>query len=33
MADRRVIQFSALPQAVGLGVTDASGRIGRNFRA
>ncbi len=31
MADRRVIQFSALPQAVGLGVTDASGRIGRNF--
>ena len=30
-ADRRVVQFSALPQAVGLGVTDASGRIGRNF--
>ena len=31
MADRRVIQFSALPQAVGLGMTDESGRIGRNF--
>ncbi|WP_293444192.1 transcription-repair coupling factor [Planktotalea sp.] len=31
MADRRVIQFSALPQAVGLGMTDVSGRIGRNF--
>ena len=30
-ADRRVVQFSALPQTVGLGVTDASGRIGRNF--
>ncbi|MEP5151599.1 transcription-repair coupling factor [Planktotalea sp.] len=31
LKDRRVVQFSALPQAVGLGVTDASGRIGRNF--
>lgn len=31
VADRRVIQFGILPQAVGLGVTDASGRIGRNF--
>ncbi len=31
LADHRVVQFSALPQAVGLGVTDAGGRIGRNF--
>ncbi len=28
---RRVLQFGALPQATGLGVTDAGGRIGRNF--
>ena len=28
---RRVLQFAALPQATGLGVTDAGGRIGRNF--
>ena len=27
----RVVQFSALPQATGLKVTDAGGRIGRNF--
>ena len=27
----RVLQLSALPQATGLGVTDAGGRIGRNF--
>jgi len=26
-----MLQFGALPQAVGLGVTDAGGRIGRNF--
>ncbi|WP_390914600.1 transcription-repair coupling factor [Pseudosulfitobacter sp. SM2401] len=31
LVDRRVVQFSALPQATGVGVTDASGRIGRNF--
>jgi transcription-repair coupling factor (superfamily II helicase) len=31
VADHRVVQFNALPQATGLGVTDASGRIGRNF--
>jgi transcription-repair coupling factor (superfamily II helicase) len=31
VADRRVVQFAALPQATGLGVTDAGGRIGRNF--
>ncbi|MGH1579033.1 transcription-repair coupling factor [Planktotalea sp.] len=31
IADHRVIQFAALPQSVGLGVTDAKGRIGRNF--
>ena len=31
MADRRVLQLAALPQAVGLGTTDAMGRIGRNF--
>ncbi len=28
---RRVVQFAALPQATGPGVTDAGGRIGRNF--
>ena len=28
---RRVLQFSALPQATGPGVIDAGGRIGRNF--
>ncbi|MEL6449750.1 MAG: transcription-repair coupling factor [Pseudomonadota bacterium] len=31
VAPFRVLQFSALPQATGLGVTDAGGRIGRNF--
>ncbi len=31
VAARRVLQFAALPQATGLGVTDAGGRIGRNF--
>jgi len=31
VASARVIQFSALPQATGLNVTDAGGRIGRNF--
>ena len=31
VADRRVIQFSPLKQATGPGVTDAGGRIGRNF--
>ncbi|WP_293450549.1 transcription-repair coupling factor [Planktotalea sp.] len=31
VADHSVVQFNALPQATGLGVTDASGRIGRNF--
>ncbi|WP_299725654.1 transcription-repair coupling factor [uncultured Tateyamaria sp.] len=31
VAERRVVQFSALPQSTGLGVTDAGGRIGRNF--
>lgn len=31
VAERRVVQFGALPQATGLGVTDAGGRIGRNF--
>ncbi len=31
VAAHRVVKFSALAQAVGLGVTDASGRIGRNF--
>jgi len=31
VADKRVLQFSALPQATGLGVTDAGGRIGRDF--
>ncbi|MEO1555087.1 MAG: transcription-repair coupling factor [Pseudomonadota bacterium] len=31
VANKRVLQFSALPQATGLGVTDAGGRIGRNF--
>ncbi len=29
--DRRVIQFHPLPQATGPNVTDAGGRIGRNF--
>ncbi len=29
--DRRVLQFSPLPQASGPGVIDAGGRIGRNF--
>ncbi|MBT2132041.1 transcription-repair coupling factor [Aliiroseovarius lamellibrachiae] len=28
---RRVVQFSALPQATGPGVVDGGGRIGRNF--
>ncbi|PIE11128.1 MAG: transcription-repair coupling factor [Rhodobacterales bacterium] len=28
---RRVLQFAALPQPTGPGVTDAGGRIGRNF--
>ncbi|RBI72257.1 transcription-repair coupling factor [Roseovarius sp. TE539] len=28
---RRTLQFMALPQATGPGVTDAGGRIGRNF--
>mmetsp|Transcript_23829 Transcript_23829/g.43062 ORF Transcript_23829/g.43062 Transcript_23829/m.43062 type:complete len:1152 (+) Transcript_23829:1865-5320(+) len=31
VAGHRVVQFAALPQATGLGVTDAGGRIGRNF--
>ena len=31
IADKRVLQFGALPQATGLNVTDAGGRIGRNF--
>ncbi len=31
VAGRRVLQFAALPQATGMGVTDAGGRIGRNF--
>ncbi len=31
MARHRAVQFSALPQATGPGVTDAGGRIGRNF--
>ncbi|MDG1335164.1 MAG: transcription-repair coupling factor [Tateyamaria sp.] len=31
IADHRVVQFAALPQPTGLGVTDAGGRIGRNF--
>ncbi|MGB7316952.1 MAG: transcription-repair coupling factor [Planktotalea sp.] len=31
ISNHRVVQFSALPQATGLGVTDAGGRIGRNF--
>ena len=31
VTNKRVLQFSALPQATGLGVTDAGGRIGRNF--
>ena len=31
IADRRVMSFSALPQASGPGVIDAGGRIGRNF--
>ncbi|WP_170463426.1 transcription-repair coupling factor [Ruegeria arenilitoris] len=31
VGDRRVIQFSPLPQASGPGVIDAGGRIGRNF--
>ena len=30
-AAHRVIQFAALPQPTGLDVTDAGGRIGRNF--
>ena len=28
---RRVLNFNQLPQATGMGVTDAGGRIGRNF--
>ncbi|WP_170449843.1 transcription-repair coupling factor [Ruegeria arenilitoris] len=31
VAQRRVLQFSPLPQASGPGVIDAGGRIGRNF--
>ncbi|WP_223421217.1 transcription-repair coupling factor [Tateyamaria pelophila] len=31
VAGHRVLQLAALPQATGLGVTDAGGRIGRNF--
>ncbi|MEL6841207.1 MAG: transcription-repair coupling factor, partial [Pseudomonadota bacterium] len=31
VADHRVLQFSALKQATGPGVTDAGGRIGRDF--
>ncbi len=31
IAGHRVIQFVELPQATGLGVLDAGGRIGRNF--
>ncbi len=31
LADRRVVQLAPLPQAVGMGVVDAGGRIGRNF--
>ncbi len=31
VANRRVMQFSPLKQATGLGVIDAGGRIGRNF--
>ncbi|MEO0401314.1 MAG: transcription-repair coupling factor [Pseudomonadota bacterium] len=31
VTDMRVLQLGQLPQATGLGVTDASGRIGRNF--
>ncbi len=31
VADRRVVQFAALKQATGPGVTDAGGRIGRDF--
>ena len=31
VAERRVIQFAALSQATGPNVTDAGGRIGRNF--
>ncbi|GAW36079.1 transcription-repair-coupling factor [Roseovarius sp. A-2] len=31
VADRRVLQFVALPQATGPGVIDAGGRIGRSF--
>ena len=31
IADKRVLQFGALPQATGMNVTDAGGRIGRNF--
>ncbi|QJF51302.1 transcription-repair coupling factor [Roseobacter ponti] len=31
MTDRRVLHLSALPQATGPGVTDAGGRMGRNF--
>ncbi len=31
IGDRRVLQFSPLPQASGPGVIDSGGRIGRNF--
>lgn len=31
LSDRRVVQFAALPQPTGPGVTDAGGRIGRDF--
>ena len=33
LAGHRVVQLTALPQPVGLGVLDAGGRIGRNFSA
>src|SRR5690554_3875435 len=31
LAAHRVVQLTALPQATGFGVTDAGGRMGRNF--
>ena len=31
LKNRRVLQLVTLPQSIGLGVTDAGGRIGRNF--
>ncbi len=33
VSERRILHFSQLPQPTGLGVTDAGGRIGRNFSA